>query len=231
MTENAFPQFLEQVLALFGVKLVDILRETANGVNALPARDWIRSHDGVDDRQLAAHVLWISPWLGVESGTAFVGGFDESLADKSCGQTLEKLLIRCAEVVIDIIARSPQRISPCCGKLSEAQTCIVGWEGFELDITVPPGRVVVAIVGRPGILTIEVFALDGGDGADFIVADAELVGAVEDRVDVQGGCGWSSAELAETEDEFLLELVGQVVLFAEEDDSSLADWKMVEETG
>jgi hypothetical protein len=190
------------------VKLIDILRETADGVDTLPSRDRIRSHDGVYSGQLAAYILWIPSGVSIELCAAFVGGLDESLADESCSQAFKELLVWRAEVVIDVIARGPKRISAGFWELGEAQTCVVGREWFKLDVTVPPGRVVVAVIRGPGFIAVEALALDRRDGADFIVTDAELVGAVENGVDMEGGYFWSPAEFAETEDEFLLEFVG-----------------------
>lgn len=66
--------------------------------------------------------------------------------------------------------------------------------------------------------------LDGADGADFRVAAAQLALGVEDRVDMQLRRLRLAAELAETLNELLLEIVGEVVLLAEEDNATLGDY-------
>lgn len=63
----------------------------------------------------------------------------------------------------------------------------------------------------------------GRNSANLIVLDAKLVGAVEQRVDVEGRVLGLLGGLAETLGQDLLQLVGQVVLLAEEDDTALGD--------
>jgi len=72
-------------------------------------------------------------------------------------------------------------------------------------------------------LQVEILALLRADGADLGVASAELPLRVEDRVDVEARGRRAARELAEAEDELLLQVVGQVVLGAEEDDPALGD--------
>jgi hypothetical protein len=69
--------------------------------------------------------------------------------------------------------------------------------------------------------------MERGDGADLIVIDAEFARAVENGMDVKGGCGGSSSQLAQAGDELLLQFVGQTVLLPEEYDSSFADFDKV----
>lgn len=61
----------------------------------------------------------------------------------------------------------------------------------------------------------------------MVVPYSELIRAVEDWMDVQGRCRRSSAQFAESKDEFLLELIGEIILFAEEYNASLADYPVV----
>lgn len=61
------------------------------------------------------------------------------------------------------------------------------------------------------------------NSANLWVLAAPFALRVEERVDVKTrGCG-AAAEFTEFVDEFLLEVVGEVVLGAEEDDTSLGD--------
>lgn len=112
-------------------------------------------------------------------------------------------------------------------QLGQSQTREICGNRLESDITVP-------LIG--GLLflaesSIRVSAVDfgkqfGTDGADLLIGIAVLAHialAVQHRVDVQAGRFGAAGELAEAEDELLLQVVGEVVLFAEPDDATLAD--------
>ena len=63
------------------------------------------------------------------------------------------------------------------------------------------------------------------DGADFWIGDAiAFTFRVEDWVDVETGCGGLAGEETDLLDKFLLEICGEVVLCAEEDNAALRDW-------
>ena len=68
---------------------------------------------------------------------------------------------------------------------------------------------VVALLGFVGaeLVLVDLLARLGADDADLSVGDAELGSVVQDGVDVQGRGGWLAAELAQTLDEMLLQLV------------------------
>ena len=70
---------------------------------------------------------------------------------------------------------------------------------------------------------VEFFGLLGGDDGDLVVFAAEGAAGVGDGVDVQFGGAGFAGELAELLGEGFLELVSEVVLFAEEDDAALGD--------
>jgi hypothetical protein len=72
-------------------------------------------------------------------------------------------------------------------------------------------------------LQVEVLALLRADGTDLRIVSAKLSLRVEDRVDVQTRGGRAASELAEAEDKLLLQIVGEVILGPEEDDSALRD--------
>lgn len=86
----------------------------------------------------------------------------------------------------------------------------------------PLGCIVAALVGLKLVLE-ELLPVLGADLGNFVIANAEFGGVVEDGVDVEGRIGGFTAKLAETMDEVFLEVVGQVVLGAEEDDAALGD--------
>jgi hypothetical protein len=72
---------------------------------------------------------------------------------------------------------------------------------------------------------VECLVLHRADGADLRVAAAELALRVEQRVDVQARGRGLAGQRAEALDELLLQVVGQAVLRAEEDDAALGDWE------
>lgn len=70
---------------------------------------------------------------------------------------------------------------------------------------------------------IEFLGLLRGDDANLVVLAAVLASSIADGVDVQArGCGLAR-QLAQTVNELLLKVVGQVVLSTEEDDTALGD--------
>ena len=108
--------------------------------------------------------------------------------------------------------RQPQR-----GKVRGAR--------LERNVRVPDLRVVLLddqLVGLGN--AVERAELLGADGADLRVLAAQVALGVEDRVDVEARGGRAARQLAEAQDELLLELGGEAVLGAEEDDAALGDW-------
>ncbi len=74
-----------------------------------------------------------------------------------------------------------------------------------------------------GVAAVVLLVLQGADGADLGVVAAQIALRVEERVDVQTRSGGPAGELAEAEDQLLLQLDGEVVLVAEEDDAPFRD--------
>lgn len=70
-------------------------------------------------------------------------------------------------------------------------------------------------------LLVELVELNGADGANLGIIATKFSLTVQDRVDMQARCGRSSSQLAKSEDKFLLEVVGEVVLGTEENDTTL----------
>jgi len=109
---NHTQEFLQQLVRLHREQLVDIFWERPNCENAFPARHWVCSHYWMNRPQRPPHVLraashiFIDPHLGI-----LIRRLEEPLADESCRQTLEKLLIRVREAIIDLVARCLERIA------------------------------------------------------------------------------------------------------------------------
>lgn len=111
-------------------------------------------------------------------------------------------------------------------QLRQAQRGVVGGHGLERDVAVPLGAGLLLgadLVGR--VLAVELLVLHGADGADLRVLAAELALRVEDGVNVQARSLGSAGELAEAQDKLFLQVIGEVVLGAEEDYPTLGDCK------
>lgn len=71
------------------------------------------------------------------------------------------------------------------------------------------------------ILLVELVKLNRADGANLGITAAKLSFVVQNRVNVQARCSRTSGQPAKTKNQLLLELVGEVILGAEEDDTTL----------
>lgn len=74
---------------------------------------------------------------------------------------------------------------------------------------------------------VQLAMLDRADGGDFIVVATQFSGVIEDRVDVKPGGLRAPCQLSEAQDQFLLEVIGESVLSAEEDHATLRDYRFV----
>jgi len=87
-------------------------------------------------------------------------------------------------------------------------------------------------VAGPGeAVLVQLLGLLGRDDADLVVLAAVLPRRVADGVDVQARGRRLARELAEALDELLLQLVGDAVLGAEEDDAALGDFSSRKSSG
>lgn len=74
---------------------------------------------------------------------------------------------------------------------------------------------------------VEFLGLLGRDDGDLVVVAAVLAGRVADGVDVQAGRLGLAGQLAETVDKLLLQVIREVVLGAEKNDTPLGDWRLM----
>lgn len=214
-------EFLQDVLAFVRMDFVDVFRKGTDGEDTLPPGDGVGAHDGMDGRERPADVLWRAARVDIEGGTPRVGGFDEAVTDERGRQTLEEMLDGFAEALVDLVAGGPQCVAAGLGQLDQPQAGVVGGDRLELDVAVPLRGVVASLVLLVRVRE-ELLAVHRGDVADLGVV-AEFSGPVEHGVNVQCRCRGLTGQLAQALYKFLLELVGEVVLCAEEDDASLAD--------
>ena len=77
------------------------------------------------------------------------------------------------------------------------------------------------MVDRLVAIRIDLLGLLGGNDADLVILASVLPGCVVYRVDVQLGGGRLPSQFTQTLHELLLEIVGDIVLLAKEDNASL----------
>ena len=106
----------QELGALLLGQTVDMLDMAANREDALPARDGIGAHDGVDGLQLATDVLGRAPRFVVELKPCVFRHLTEKRLLKGGGEAFKELLVWFADAVINLVARSPQSV--CTGNVS-----------------------------------------------------------------------------------------------------------------
>lgn len=112
------------------------------------------------------------------------------------------------------------------GELHETQRGIIRGHRLKRNVAVPLGRRLLLWAQRVSLSVLVVLLmLDRADGANLGVAAAELALRIEKGMNVQTGRLRSSSQLAESEDQFLLQIIGEVILCSEEDDSPLRDFE------
>lgn len=108
----------------------------------------------------------------------------------------------------------------------QSQQSVVTRDGLKSDIGVPLRLLALALVGLQKAVCINLLGLLRGNDADFIVFNTVVPSTIVDWVNVQPRCLWLSTQLAKTLYELLLKVVGDVVLLAEENDTSLGDLRL-----
>lgn len=101
---------LKQLGALLLGQAIDVLDVSANGEDALPPGDGVRSDDWVDGLELGADVLGCAARLVIELEAGSLCNLAETGLLEGCGQGLEELLVRRADSVVDLVARGPERV-------------------------------------------------------------------------------------------------------------------------
>jgi len=75
-----------------------------DGEDALPARDGVRANDGVNSFELSSHILDGASRLVVQLEPGLLGNLFKARLLKGHGKGLEKLLVRLAEAIVDLVA-------------------------------------------------------------------------------------------------------------------------------
>lgn len=117
-------------------------------------------------------------------------------------------------------------------EFNQTERCIIRRNRLKSNIAMPLCRLLLlgAQLFRFGSL-VELIMLNGADGADFRITATKFSLRIENGMNVQTRGLRAASELAEFEDQFLLQIVGEVVLCSEEDDTSFRDclcmWPLV----
>jgi hypothetical protein len=202
--------------------LVDALRVVAYGIHALPASHRVRSHNRMDGGEVCADILR-STTLGTVKLIAVL--LCALIEDRLCvggRQPFQELLVSRRQTVIDLVARRPQRITTSLGQLGQTQDGIVTRNRLEGDVAVPAFFAALFLVA-PEALSVQRFGLFRTNDRDLVVFAAESATTVGHGVNVQLRRGGLARKLAQALRKLFLELVVQIVLFAEEDYSTLRD--------
>jgi len=90
---------------------------------------------------------------------------------------------------------------------------------------VPLGAALLLDTERLGNgLGVVLLVLDRADGADLRVIAAQLPLRVKERMDMETGGGRAPGQLAEPQDQLLLEIVGEAILGTEKNNATLRDF-------
>ena len=124
-----------------------------------------------------------------------------------------------------------KRTSAGLGQLRQPQQGVVTGDRLKGDVRVPLVLAALAVFaageGALKAVGVEFLGLLGRDDGDLVVVAAVLAGRVADGVDVQAGRLGLAGQLAETVDKLLLQVIREVVLGAEKNDTPLGDWRLM----
>lgn len=108
------------------------------------------------------------------------------------------------------------------GKLDKSKRSIVSWNRLKGDITVPASSLLLLGAELVGLgLLVVLVELKRADGANLRIVSTELSLIVQKRVNVQARCGGPSSQFSKSENKLLLQVIGEVVLGSEKDDTTL----------
>lgn len=219
-----------------------MLNVATNWEDALPSGDRVGSNNRVNSLELRAHILRSTTRLVIQLEARSLGNVTEAGLLKGSSQGLEEFLVRLADTVIDFVARGPEGIclmfrncimkdrcncslsltTSSLGKRDKSKRSVISWNRLKGNITVPASSLLLLGAKFIGLsLLVELVELKGADGANLGVIATKFSLIVQERVDMQARCGRPSSQLSKSEDKFLLEVVGEVVLGTEEDNTTL----------
>lgn len=101
---------LEEFCALLLGQTVNVPDMAAHGEDALPPCNRVGTHNGMDRFELAADVLRSAAGLIVELEASRFSHLLKTGLLKGGRKTLEELLVRLADAVVNLVSRSPKRV-------------------------------------------------------------------------------------------------------------------------
>lgn len=182
----------------------------------------------MDGLESLADVLGGTSLAAVHAEAVALGRLIEQRLGVVGGEGVEEGAQGGRDAVVELVAGGPEGITAGLGELNQPQESIVAGDGLEGDVGVPlilgalaAGADADALVREP--VLVQCLGLLRGDDADLVVATTVLAAGVADGVDVKARSCGLAGELAESVNEFLLEVIGEVILLAEEDDTALGN--------
>lgn len=133
-------------------------------------------------------------------------------------QRFQELSIRLADAIIHLVSRSPERVPTCLGQLDQPETGKVRRCLLKRDIAMPDRRHL-----RVCRVLVERLASFRVDRANLRVWVAEFATVVRDGMDMESVRRGTAGKLSHAEDEGFLQLVGQIILGAEEHDATFGN--------
>lgn len=199
---------------------VDALGMVPNGVYTFPSRDRVGPDHGVDGLQICTDIFWCTALLTIQLKVVLFGALVEDRLGVCSSKTFEKLLVCRRQAIIDFITRRPKRVTAGLWQFSQSKDGVVAWNGLESDVTVPALLAALLLVSGKAF-GIQILGLLRADHRDLIIFAAKGATTVGDGMNMKLGSSGFAGELAQALCQFLLEIIVEVILFAEEDDATL----------
>lgn len=105
---NQVKEPLQKMVALFLRHTIDVPHMAPYGEDTLPPSHRIGADDWVDRLEIESDVLRRATGLTVELKPTFLSDLLEVWLGKRPGQSLQELLVRLADAVVDLVARGPE---------------------------------------------------------------------------------------------------------------------------
>jgi hypothetical protein len=214
---------IKQPLAFLFAHIINTPYMTTNWIDALPASDWIRADNWMLCLQFRPNILHGSSRLGIKLLSQLGCDLAEYRLLKCDAQCLEESLDGNTDAIVNLVPRSPKRISTCLGQLGQPQTREISWDLLKCDIRMP--LCATSCLLCIAFTVVEPLLLHRADGANLqIIASFLAAFRVEKGMDVQARGFRTTGKFSKAQDEVFLDVVGEVVLSTEEDDAAFGDY-------
>lgn len=150
--DNKLDKPVEEVLALFLGKTMDLLDVMADGKDRLPACHRIGANNRVDRLEDIANILRSAALTCVDLKVVALGCIVEKGLSVVGRKSVEKAAESGRDAVVKLIARSPEGVTPSLGELCQAKQGIVTWNGLKGNIRVPLTLAALSAIAKPRAL-------------------------------------------------------------------------------